>query len=230
MTTVKERMVPSLDRLAKFTYCAEGQCRDKQKTPRRFPWLCPLGHTADLVTELASALPERTGDEYLVYERDGEWMLASGLRAIIELDSDEVRVIRYGVVQREMWSGRPGAALGEDIDRLLLETRRLFGWVAFEFGTYRYGLQKRLPPGTPLARIFWPRTQFVHGVADSADWCRRPSRRRPATAAGDRRSGHPFGDRSGRSGRHGGLSPPSRHCDRRDHRPPPHADARQIHA
>jgi salicylate synthetase len=45
--------------------------------------------------------------------------------------------------------------------RLLLVTDRLFGWVAFEFGTYRFGLQERLDPGTPLARIFWPRTQFV---------------------------------------------------------------------
>jgi salicylate synthetase len=110
---------------------------------------------------LASALPERAGDEYLAYERDGEWTLASGVRAIIELDSDEVRVIRDGVVQREAWSGRPGSVLGEAIDRLLLETSRLFGWVAFEFGTYRYGLQQRLQPGTPLARIFWPRAQFV---------------------------------------------------------------------
>jgi salicylate synthetase len=122
----------------------------------------PAGLTpADLVAELASALPERTGDEYLVYEHDGEWTLATGVCAAIELDSDEVRVIRDGVVQRQAWSGRPGAALGEAIDRLLLETNRVFGWVAFEFGTYRYGLQQRLQPGTPLARILWPRAQFV---------------------------------------------------------------------
>jgi salicylate synthetase len=122
----------------------------------------PAGNTpADLVAELASALPERTGDEYLVYEHDGEWTLASGVRAVIELDSDAVRVIRDGVVQREAWSGRPGTVLGEAVDRLLLETNRLFGWVAFEFGTFRYGLHQRLQPGTPLARIFWPRTQFV---------------------------------------------------------------------
>jgi salicylate synthetase len=122
----------------------------------------PPGLTpADLVAELVGALPEQTGDEYLVYERDGEWTLAIGARAVVELDSDEVRVIRDGVIQREGWSGRPGAVLGEAIDRLLLETNRVFGWVAFEFGTYRYGLQQRLRPGTPLARIFWPRTQFV---------------------------------------------------------------------
>ncbi|HET6734954.1 salicylate synthase [Mycobacterium sp.] len=122
----------------------------------------PPGVTpADLVAELASALPERTGDEYLVYEHDGEWTLATGVCATVELDSDELRVIRDGVVQRQGWSGRPGAVLGEAVDRLLLETNRVFGWVAFEFGAYRFGLQQRLQPGTPLARIFWPRTQFV---------------------------------------------------------------------
>jgi salicylate synthetase len=116
---------------------------------------------ADLVAELASALPERTGDEYLVYEHDGEWTLATGVCATVELDSDELRVIRDGVVQRQGWSGRPGAVLGEAVDRLLLETDRVFGWVAFEFGAYRFGLQQRLQPGTPLARIFWARTRFV---------------------------------------------------------------------
>ena len=44
------------------------------------------------------------------YERDGEWTLAVGVRAVIELDSDELRVIQDGVVRRQTWTGRPGAA------------------------------------------------------------------------------------------------------------------------
>jgi salicylate synthetase len=115
---------------------------------------------ADLVAELAIALPEREGEEYLVYERDGQWTLATGARALVELDSDELRVVVDDAVQRQAWSGSPGAVLGEAIDRLL-ETERVFGWVAFEFGAYRFGLQQGLPPGTPLARIFSPRTQFI---------------------------------------------------------------------
>lgn len=125
-------------------------------------FVVPSGVTpADLVAELAMALPERHGDEYLVYEHDGEWILASGTRALVELDSDELRVVADGGVQRQAWSGRPGAVLGEAIDRLLLETDRVFGWVAFEFGAYRFGLQQVLWPGTPLARIFSPRTQLI---------------------------------------------------------------------
>ncbi len=116
---------------------------------------------ADLAAELAARLPDQLGEEYLLYERGGQWVLASGVRAMIELDCDEVRVIRDGMTRRQRWSGRPGSVLGEAVDRLLLETDQLFGWIAFEFGVYRYGLQQRLAPRTPLARIFWPRTRMV---------------------------------------------------------------------
>jgi salicylate synthetase len=56
--------------------------------------------------------------------------------------------------------------LGEAVDRLLLETDQAFGWIAFEFGAYRFGLQERLAPQAPLARVFWPRTRIV--VTDDA--------------------------------------------------------------
>jgi salicylate synthetase len=116
---------------------------------------------AGLAAELAAVLPERIGEEYLLYEHDGQWVLASGVQAMVELDSDELRVIRDGVTQRQLWSGRPGPVLGEAIDRLLLETDQVFGWIAFEFGVYRYGLQQRLAPRTPLARVFWPNARIV---------------------------------------------------------------------
>lgn len=56
--------------------------------------------------------------------------------------------------------------LGEAVDRLLLESDQVFGWIAFEFGAYRFGLQGRLARQTPLARVFWPRTRIV--VTDEA--------------------------------------------------------------
>jgi salicylate synthetase len=116
---------------------------------------------ADLAAELAATLFEPTDDEYLLYEYDGQWVVAAGVQAMVELDSDELRVIRDGVTQRQQWSGRPGPVLGEAVDRLLLETDQAFGWIAFEFGVYRFGLQLRLAPRTPLARVFWPRTRIV---------------------------------------------------------------------
>ncbi|HXY63942.1 MAG TPA: salicylate synthase [Mycobacterium sp.] len=116
---------------------------------------------ADLAAELAAALPERDGDEYLLYEHDNQWVLAVGVLAMVELDCDELRITRDGVTQRQSWSGRPGAVLGEAVDRLLLESDQAFGWIAFEFGAYRFDLQDRLAPQTPLARVFWPRTRVV---------------------------------------------------------------------
>ena len=116
---------------------------------------------ADLAAELAAMLSERVGEEYLLYEHDDQWVLATGVQAMVELDSDELRIIRDGATQRQRSSGRPGSLLGEAIDRLLLETDQLFGWVALEFGVYRHGLQQWLAPQTPLARLFWPRTRIV---------------------------------------------------------------------
>ncbi|OBG40260.1 salicylate synthase [Mycolicibacter heraklionensis] len=124
--------------------------------------LLPPGvEPADLAAALAAELPEGDGQEYLLYERGGRWTLAAGVRAAVELDSDELRTVRDGVVRREHWRGRPAAVLGEAVDRLLLEAAEVFGWVAFEFGTYRFGLQERLAPGTALARVFWPQTRIV---------------------------------------------------------------------
>jgi salicylate synthetase len=116
---------------------------------------------ADLAAELAAALPEHDGEEYLLYEHDGQWVLALGVLAMVELDRDELRITRDGVTQRQTWSGRPAPVLGEAVDRLLLESDQAFGWIAFEFGAYRFGLQDRLAPQTPLARVFWPRTRIV---------------------------------------------------------------------
>ncbi len=115
---------------------------------------------ADVVAGLADALPEARGDDYLVYEKDGIWTLAAGARLQIELDSDELRVLSAEGVHRQQWSGSPAAKLGEIAERLLLESDCAYGWIAFEFGTYRFGLERRLPPKTPLARLFVPRTRI----------------------------------------------------------------------
>lgn len=106
---------------------------------------------ADLAAELAAVLHSRVGADYLLYEHTGQWVLASGVHAMIELDNDELRIIRAGATQRQEWSGRPGSVLGAAINSLLAETDQVFGWIAFEFGVYKYGLQQRLAPGTPLA-------------------------------------------------------------------------------
>jgi salicylate synthetase len=130
---------------------------------------------ADVIAELVAALPGRDGDDYLVYERNGEWTLASGVPAAIEFDSDELRLMAGDVVERPPWMGNPGAVIGEAVDRLLLATDHLYGWVAFEFGAYRFGdadtrytrvLQRLLVGGMPAA----PAPTPVDGRCDGANF------------------------------------------------------------
>lgn len=125
---------------------------------------------ADLASVLAQEIPERNGDEYLIYERDGEWVLAIGARASVELDSDGLRINRDGAVEQRSWSGHPGSALEQAVNEISDGVHRVFGWVAFEFGTYRFGLQHRLTPGTALARVFAPRAEVVIS-ADGVSVC-----------------------------------------------------------
>jgi len=49
----------------------------------------------------------------------------------------------------------------ETVDRLCWKPIKCSAGIAFEFGVYRYGLQQRLSPRTPLARLFWPRARIV---------------------------------------------------------------------
>ncbi|MGB0971371.1 MAG: salicylate synthase, partial [Mycobacterium sp.] len=74
-----------------------------------------------------------------------------------------LRLTHGSVTKRHSWSGRPADVLGDAIDRLLVDAEQVFGWIAFEFGLYRFGLQDRLPPGTPLARLLRPRALVAVG-------------------------------------------------------------------
>lgn len=114
---------------------------------------------ADLVAEIARELSDACGGDYVVYERGNRWFLASGAQCGVELDSDELRLTRDGSeTARQAWTGRPGVVLGDAVDQMLASTGAgaAFGWVAFEFGAYKFGLQGRLAPGTPLARVLSP--------------------------------------------------------------------------
>ncbi len=116
---------------------------------------------ADVVAQLAAAVPERVGADYLVYEQDGCWTLAIGTRAFIELDRDECRIGDGGPVVSRPWSGRPAAVLAEALETVLADGEPAFGWIAFELGAHRLGLFDRIPAGTPLARIFTPASRVM---------------------------------------------------------------------
>jgi salicylate synthetase len=122
----------------------------------------PDGMTpADVVAQLAAAVPERIGDDYLIYEQHGNWTLAIGSRTSIELDRDECRIGDGETVVTEAWTGRPARVLANALETTLANGEPAFGWIAFEFGAHRHGLFEQLPSGTPLARIFTPRSRVI---------------------------------------------------------------------
>lgn len=116
---------------------------------------------ADVVTQLAAAVPERLGDDYLIYERHDCWTLAIGVRTRIELDRDECRIGDGEAVVSRAWSGRPAEVLAGAVDGALAAGEPAFGWIAFELGAHRHGLSDRLPAGAALARLFIPRSRVT---------------------------------------------------------------------
>ncbi|WP_431234735.1 salicylate synthase [Mycolicibacterium psychrotolerans] len=122
----------------------------------------PDGMTpADVVAQLAAAVPERTADDYLIYEQHGRWTLAIGARTSIELDRDECRIRDGQTAIAHRWSGRPAQVLAAALESTLVDGEPAFGWIAFEFGAHRHGLFDKLPADAPLARIFTPRSRVI---------------------------------------------------------------------
>ncbi|BBX10435.1 salicylate synthase [Mycolicibacterium aichiense] len=122
----------------------------------------PEGMTpAEVVAQLAAAVPEKTGDDYLIYEQHGRWTLAIGARTSVELDRDECRIRDGKTVLAHAWSGRPAHVLAAALESTLVDGEPAFGWIAFEFGAYRHGLFDKLPLDAPLARIFTPRSRVI---------------------------------------------------------------------
>ncbi|BBZ68030.1 putative anthranilate synthase component I TrpE2/ Salicylate synthase MbtI [Mycolicibacterium insubricum] len=122
----------------------------------------PFGlEPSDAAGLLAHELADRDGEDYLLYECDGQWILGIGARAGVELDAGELRVNIDGTAEHRLLTGDPGPALEQAVRRIAAGTHRVFGWICFEFGAYRFGLQHLLSPGTPLARLFAPRSEVL---------------------------------------------------------------------
>lgn len=122
----------------------------------------PEGVTpAEAVAQLVALLPEPDSTDYLAYEQDGCWTLAIGARAAIELDCRQCRITDGAGRVAYSWNGRPAQVLAEALDTMLADGEPAFGWIAFELGAYRHGLSEKIPTGTPLARVFAPRSRVV---------------------------------------------------------------------
>lgn len=124
---------------------------------------------AELVTDPAAAMSrlaaaDRFG-EYVVYERQGEWVFAADPIGGIELESGELRVTWAGETSTEPWSGRPAAVLDRAVAALPLGGRNAYGWIGFEFCAWALDATAHVPERTTLAQLMIPRIEVRVGAA-----------------------------------------------------------------
>jgi salicylate synthetase len=109
---------------------------------------------------LVTALARAGFDDYVVYENGGTWTFAGGALATITLNAKRVKVRGALDFDRE-WSGSPGAALRDALDRLPVHEWHAYGRVHFGFARMLPGMDLRgaAAPGGDLVRLLVPRTE-----------------------------------------------------------------------
>jgi salicylate synthase len=110
--------------------------------------------------------------EYLVYEQNGRWSFADGIRGSVTVTQDEVRTTWNGDggpagTVTPLGAGHPAHALGKATRSLPAEEWQAYGWVAFESALAPEHRAARATAGQPLAYLFVPRldvTIDAHGA------------------------------------------------------------------
>jgi salicylate synthetase len=96
------------------------------------------------------------GDEYAVYEREGRFTFAAGVRARIILTRSAIRTECGETSSEKPWSGDPAADLAEALAALPLAQWRVYGWVGFDFCAPYHGLLDQVGDDEVLAHLFVP--------------------------------------------------------------------------
>ncbi len=100
-------------------------------------------------------------DEYLVYEREGRWVFAAGVRARLILTRSTVDVVDGHSRTTTEWSGDPARVIADALAGLKSSTWRVYGWVGFDFCAPRHGLLERVPEDAELAHLIVPEVELV---------------------------------------------------------------------
>lgn len=109
-------------------------------------------------------------DEYLVYEREGRWVFAAGVRARLILTRRTVDLVDGHSRTATAWSGDPARAIADALATLTAPTWRVYGWVGFDFCAPRHGLLDRVADDAELAHLIVPEVELViePGAVDPA--------------------------------------------------------------
>ncbi|MFJ6793265.1 salicylate synthase [Streptomyces sp. NPDC091268] len=125
------------------------------------------GTPAEAAVRLARAALHGADGTYTVYEREGAWWYAGGVRARLVADRTRVTLEHDGFRTEAAWQGD----LLETVHRLLSSLPyadwRAYGWAAFELSYALAGETAELD-GQPLVHLVVPRTE-VRLRADGAE-------------------------------------------------------------
>jgi salicylate synthase len=109
---------------------------------------------------LASGLAGGAAAPYVLYERDGEWLLGAGAAAEVVLDHERVRLRHGGLTVEEPVGGEPLQQVRDLLARVDVADWRAYGWAAFELGYLLHGPERGAGSGT-LLHLVVPEREVV---------------------------------------------------------------------
>ncbi|MFD6397488.1 salicylate synthase [Nocardia sp. NPDC060249] len=112
---------------------------------------------------IASAvrLAREAVDDYVLYERTGEWCFAAGELATVTLDAQRIYCRCDDTESVREWSGSPSSALHAALAELPVDDWHAYGQVNFGFAELLPPVRRRgaAPPSGTLVRLIVPRTE-----------------------------------------------------------------------
>ncbi|MDX3593704.1 salicylate synthase [Streptomyces sp. ID03-2B] len=130
-------------------------------------------------------------DEYMVYEREGAWWYAGGVRARLVVDRTHVTLEHGGNRVRTPWEGEPLEHVHRMLSSLPCPEWRAYGWSTFELSYALAGERADLGE-EPLIHLVVPETE-VRLTADGAEL--RCSGTHDAATVADRLAAEPGPER-----------------------------------
>lgn len=112
----------------------------------------------DPLVAMAHLASSAAGDDYAVYENDGEWCFARGALAEITLDPAGARMRGDGNATLMLWDGHPLTQIKRLLDRIAIQDWRAYGWAAFELA-YAKGGDASNVGEQPLLHLVVPETE-----------------------------------------------------------------------
>ncbi|MFF1410392.1 salicylate synthase [Streptomyces sp. NPDC058289] len=125
------------------------------------------GTPAQAAVRLARAGLHGAGGEYVVYEREGAWWYAGGVRARLVADRSHVTLDHEGTRIRTPWQGDPLETVHRMLSSLPYAQWRAYGWATFELSYALAGEAAELGE-EPLVHLVVPRTE-IRLSADGAE-------------------------------------------------------------